>query len=326
MDEEKIYIEDGGDNLDNPDDISDLQKLDGYDPDNQTSTELDGNSDGEDINKKLLNVIETVLLSKTEDELMGLPIDQIDKILGPETVKMMKDYSKNGKINGHDIETAKRDFVILLRNMIDADKKSGKLSTDLVEVQKKFDEEIRGAVDHDIDVSELIVELCETGKYKENIDRGPEFKLYTRGLKNAGTLDNLFSTLHRYKIKTVNSLYVKSFDISKKRMYDLLSNNTEVTFADPNIIVPTLKMIYGDRFRPEILELFAFIFYMQIDHVRDGKMSLDLITFIKYFLLQMYYLISNNEFKSRELFIGNVEKLLVEIDNSMVTIKLYDEE
>ncbi len=281
------------------------------------------------IHEKVMDMIDKILFSKTEDEIRQMSSGDIDKIIGTRALEILEKEAKKNHMSKEKFEEAKKDFILLLKSSLEAEQKVGTLQEELIKMQSQFDEELNHVMfNSDLDVAELIVDLCENNKYQNLDDKDANFKLYIRGLKRAGTLENMISTLNKYKFKVLYNLFTKSYESTKERTYKILSDYKEETFFDPRIISPTLTMMYESRFNSNVINMFSFIFYILFDHVKDGKLTLDLVTFTKYFLMQIHFLHSHNEFKSKELFTISVEKLLIKIEEvfmqNNIDVKIYE--
>lgn len=283
----------------------------------EIENETQNNSKELSATDKVLTLIEQKLINKTEDEIKNMSSSEIDNILGVKTSAALNTQAKLSKMGKVKTQEMKRDFVLLLKKSIEGDHKSGELKKELSDIEAQFKSEMDKSK-KEIDIPEIIVDLCQSSKYQNMDDKDADFKLYVRGLKMAGTLENMEHMLNKYKFKTLYNLFTKSFDVSKDRVFKILSDHKMETFNDPRIITPVLNQLFKDEYYDDTLNIFSFIFYMLFDDVKNDKIRLDLTVFAKYFLLQIYYIVSNNTFKSRELFITSSKRLLDQIQTSLI--------
>jgi hypothetical protein len=274
--------------------------------------------------EKLMTLIEKELLSKTEEDIKNMTSKELDKIIGNRTLIALENQAKRMHMGQKRLDEMKCDFIIMLKKSFEGDQKGQELQKELSNIEKKFNEDIKKAMkESEIDIPELVVDLCTTDKYQKLDDKDANLKLYIRGLKRAGNLENISSILSKYKFKTLYNLYKKSFSASSNKVFKMLKNYKSETFNDPRIIAPSLKSIFvNDGYQEDTINIFAFLFYMLFDNIKDNKFSLDFLIFTKYFLTQTFYLISNAPFKSKELFITNIKNILDQIQLKLLTENL----
>lgn len=263
--------------------------------------------------EKLLTLIEKELLNKTEEEIKNMPIDDVNRIIGEKTLMSLTIQSKKAHMGKNRFDQMKRDFLLMLKSSLEGQNKSGELQKELSEIHKQLKTDLNDTMqNNEVNIPEMIVDLCGSDQVIDMNDKNAEFKLYIRGLKRAGNLENIESIVNKYKFKSLFNLYKKSFIVSKQKVFQILKKYHEETFHDPRMVDHILEDIFNTNYHKETIRLFAFAFYMLFDNVRDNKIPLDLVVFTKYFLIQLHYLISNSdvEFKSRKLFISSIKRIL----------------
>lgn len=275
------------------------------------------------VQHKLIDLIKNELLDKSEEDIKNMSSEELERIIGVQTMVHLKNQAKRNHMGKARFEEMKRDFVLMLKRSFEGDNKYESIQRDISEVEKKFNEEIKKAMEESqIDVPELIVDLCSTKQYQNIDDKDANFKLYIRGLKWAGDLENISKILKKYKFKVLFNFYKKSFEFSKDKVFKLLEGYKHETFHDPRLIPTTLIHVFSsEHYHEEVFEIFSLLFYMLFDNIKDNnKFPLDLLTFSKYFLLQLYYLSLNESFKSRELFTASIKNILDQIETDFLSI------